>query len=63
MSVLRRFAFFFTTQEALIGEVAPGNEEFQTAIKLAVPVGWVFKVCLLERKVDPTVIGSCSSMV
>lgn len=31
-------------QEALTGEVAPGNEEFQSAIKRAVPLEWVFKV-------------------
>eukprot|EP00983_Pelagomonas_calceolata_P123101 1160971-Pelagomonas_calceolata.AAC.4 len=30
-------------KEALTGEVAPGNEEFQSAIKQAVPLGWVFK--------------------
>lgn len=25
------------------GEVAPGNDEFQQAIKRSVPLGWVFK--------------------
>ncbi|GLC75661.1 Centrosomal protein of 76 kDa [Pleodorina starrii] len=30
-------------QEAVSGEVAPGNDEFQQAIKRAVPLGWVFK--------------------
>ncbi|GLI65761.1 hypothetical protein VaNZ11_009376 [Volvox africanus] len=29
--------------EAVSGEVAPGNDEFQQAIKRAVPLGWVFK--------------------
>lgn len=32
-----------SVQEAVTGEVAPGNEEFQAAIKRFTPVGWVFK--------------------
>jgi len=40
--------------EALTGEVAPGNEEFQSAIKQAVPLGWVFKgVPLHHRSPSP----------
>ncbi len=30
-------------QEAVHCEVAPGNEEFQSAVKRSVPLGWVFK--------------------
>jgi len=33
--------FFF--QEAITGEVAPGNAEFQQGIRRAVPLGWIFK--------------------
>lgn len=31
------------SQEAVHCEVAPGNEEFQSAVKRSVPLGWVFK--------------------
>lgn len=30
-------------QEARTNEVAPGNDDFQAAIKRGVPLGWVFK--------------------
>ncbi|GAX75102.1 hypothetical protein CEUSTIGMA_g2546.t1 [Chlamydomonas eustigma] len=36
--------------EAIYGEVAPGNEEFQQGIRRAVPMGWLFKGFPLHQR-------------
>ena len=47
------------TQEAVTGEVAPGNDEFQAAIKRATPLGYVFKgVPQHHRHTDASAIAS-----
>lgn len=38
------------SQEAVTGEVSPGNEEFQQGIRRAVPLGWLFKGFPLHQR-------------
>jgi hypothetical protein len=42
--------FNVTRQEAVTGEVSPGNDEFQQGIRRAVPLGWLFKGFPLHQR-------------